>query len=39
MRSFLIYVMPYIRGTFEVFNGEVFFVVNMNDQSCDCMAL
>ena len=38
MRFRPIFIMPYIRGTFRVFTGEVFFVVNMNDLSCDCMA-
>ena len=32
-----IYVIPYIRGTFKVFYGEVFLVFNMNYRSCDCM--
>ena len=38
MRSEPISVMPYIRGAFKVFTGEVFLVVNMNDRSRDCMA-
>ena len=38
MRSRLIYVMSYIKGTFRVFTGEVYFVVDMNERSCSCMS-
>ena len=38
MRSGPISVMPYIRGTFRVFTGEVYLVVDMNERSCSCMS-
>ena len=38
MRFGTISVMPYIRGRFRVFTGEVFLVVDMNERSCSCMS-
>ena len=38
MRSRPISVMPYIGGTFRVFTGEVFLVVDMNEWSCSCLS-
>ena len=38
MRSTPISVMPYIRGTFRVFTGDVFLFVDMNERFFSCMS-
>ena len=37
MRSSLIIVMPYLRGTFKVFIGDVYLVVDMQQHKCTCL--
>ncbi|RVW58946.1 hypothetical protein CK203_107671 [Vitis vinifera] len=37
MRSGPISVLPYLGGTFKVFTGEVYLVVDMNQRTCTCM--
>ncbi|RVW39227.1 hypothetical protein CK203_112427 [Vitis vinifera] len=37
MRSGPISVLPYLGGTFKVFTGEVYLVVDMNQHTCTCM--
>lgn len=37
MRSSMIVMMPYFRGTFKVFTREVYLVVNMQQRTCNCM--
>lgn len=38
-RSGPIIVMPYLRGTFKVFIGEIYLVVDMKQRTCTCMTL
>nr|CAN61574.1 hypothetical protein VITISV_023349 [Vitis vinifera] len=37
MRSGLISMLPYLGGTFNVFTGEVYLVVDINQRTCTCM--
>ena len=37
MRYGLISVLPYLGGTFKVFTGEVYLVVDLNQRTCTCM--
>ena len=37
MRSGLISVLPYLGGTFKVFTGDVYLVVDINQCTCTCM--
>ena len=37
MRSGLISVLPYLEGTFKVFTGEVYLVVDINQRTCTYM--
>ena len=37
MRYGLISVLPYLGGTFKVFTGEVYLVVDMQQHKCTCM--